>query len=202
MDPRLQRYDGLTEGELLARILEGDDWAALHLLAVRCGPGLKYLVQFKYRTLRLELDELVNELFIRLRADGWRALRDFRGANLSGRSCGLIRYIQCIAARLLWKKMDRAVKETAWLQPLDELEDVRLPDDAAERRRLAADVIEAIMALDNPLDRQAILLYKIEGREVAEAARLLKTTPGNIHTRCSRALRKLRALLAEGGARV
>jgi DNA-directed RNA polymerase specialized sigma24 family protein len=126
---------------------------------------------------RLELDELVNELFIRLRADGWRALRDFRGANLSGRSCGLIRYIQCIAARLLWKKMDRAVKETAWLQPLDELEDVRLPDDAAERRRLAADVIEAIMALDNPLDRQAILLYKIEGREVAEAARLLKTTP-------------------------
>lgn len=190
----------ISDSELIARILQGDSRAAAHLLSVRCGPALKYLCQVKYRTLGLELDELVSEVFLSLRRHDWKALREFRGANGTGKSCSITSYVVCIASRVLWKKMGKAVKESVWLVPLDEIERQKQPDDAEERRRQYAQLLEAVMALDNPSDRLALMLYKIEGREVEEVARIMETTPGNIYTRCSRALRRLRVLLDGEGS--
>lgn len=199
MDVRLNQYDGLQDADIVARILNGDEWAAVYLLTVRCGPSLKYLSQFKYRSLRLDYDEAVNEVFLHLRHDAWKALRDFRGANSTGRSCSLAHYVLFIAARLFQRKLSRAMKETAWLLPLDELEEQSaLPNDQAERHRLAEEVVGAIMSLENPADRQALLLYRIQGKDVHEVARLMNTTPGNVYTRCSRAVSRLRQLLMPG----
>jgi len=200
MDFRLNQYEALQDADIVACIQNGDEWAAVYLLTVRCGPSLKYLVQFKYRSLNLEYDEAVNEVFMHLRHGDWKALQDFRGANSSGRSCSLAHYVLCIAARLFQRKLGRAMKETAWLLPLDEMEEhCAVPNDHEERRRLGAEVIEAIMALENPSDRQALLLCKIEGRDVQEVARIMNTTPGNVYTRCSRAVSRLRQLLVLGG---
>ena len=82
------------------------------------------------------------------------------------------------------------------------MEDIPIPDEIDERRQLAADVIEAIMAMENPRDREALMLYKIEGRDVEDVASMLKTTPGNVYTRCSRAMESLRTILVEGKAHV
>ena len=185
----------LSDSDLVERILQGNVQAAAHLLTVRCGPSFKYLCQVRYRTLGFEFDELVSEIFLNLRRNDWKVLRDFRGKNDSGRSCSVVNYMICIASRLLWKKMDKAVKESVWLVPLDELERQKQPDDAVERRRQSVHLMEAVMSLENSADRLALTLYKIEGRDVAEVARIMETTTGNIYTRCSRALGRLRTLL-------
>ncbi len=200
MKEQLQQYAGLADTELVAKILDGDSQAVSYLLVDRCGPALKYLAEVKYRSLHLEFSEVVSEVFLALNRSDWKALRDYRGHNQAGRACSLIKYVLCIASRLLWKKMDRAVKEIGWLTPLNELEDVNVPDEYEARRRLAADVIEAVMALEQPADRLVLLLYKIEERPAEEVATIMKTTVGNVYTRCSRALQQLRLLLSEGGA--
>jgi RNA polymerase sigma factor (sigma-70 family) len=203
MDVRLNQYEGLPDEEIVVRILNGDEWAAVYLLTVRCGPSLKYLAQFKYRSLNLEYDEAVNELFVHLRRNEWKALRDFRGANSAGRSCSVAHYVLFIAARWFQRKLTHAVKETAWLAPLDNLDEYcAVPADQEARQRLTEEVLEAVLGLENPSDRQALMLYKIEGRDVEEVARMMNTTPGNIYTRCSRAISRLRELIMQGEVHV
>ena len=197
MHDQLKECEGMPDTELAARILAGDEQAAVHLLLDRCGPALKYLCQVKYRSANLEFDETVSEVFALLQNKDWKALRDFRGQSTAGRACSLSHYVLCIASRLLQKKSIRLVKEMTWLKPLDEMEDYAVPDEMDDQRRTAADVIEGIMALENPADRAVLLLYKIEGREVSEVASIMQTTPANVYTRCNRAIERLRAVMGE-----
>jgi DNA-directed RNA polymerase specialized sigma24 family protein len=194
----IDRYSELSDDCLLGSICDGDLDAATHLLLVRCGPGLKYLVQGKYRTLGLQLEDMVSELYLLLQKDDWRALRAFRGVNQAGVSCKITHYVICIASRLLWKKMGKAVKETAWLMPLDEMEWDMADKKQVVPRISSADLMEAILALPDKMDRAILILYKMEGKDVAEVAKMLNTTTGNVYTRCSRAIDSLRAFLLEG----
>jgi hypothetical protein len=191
-------YSILDDAQLTALIIKGDVDAAGHLLLNRCGSGLKYLVTTKYRTLGFDLNELVSELYLLLRANDWQPIRAFRGANTAGDSCSLVRYIQCIAARMLYRKMDKAVKENRQTVPLDwvegDLPDARVGVDAA---LAATDVMSAILSLPDPIDRTVLIMYKLEGKDVGEVAALLGTSPSNIYTRCSRAINLLRQTLTE-----
>jgi len=196
MDLVARQYDGVTDMELVNRVLAGDALAAVCLVAGRCGPGLKFLAQVKYASLGMELDDLISEVFIRLQENNWQALQDFRGSTHDGRSCSPVTYVLCIAARMLWKRMDKSVKENTWLMPLHEMDGLAYSPEGANRQRIAAEVIEAIMTLRNPADRLALMLYKVDGLDVEEVARIMKTTPSNVHTRCSRAVKALREKLS------
>lgn len=198
MRERYLRYESMRDEELVAQILEGDESAAAYLIVIVCGSRLKFLTKQKFRTLKLEFDEVVSELFIHLKKNDWKALRDFRGQNKSGRSCKLSNYISLIASRLLWKKMQRAVKDIDWILPLHEVDGWLISDESVERKRLVEYVIEAIMSLENPGDREVLLLYKIEGRSVHEVGEILNISSGNVYTRCTRALKNLRLLLEQG----
>lgn len=125
--------------------MRGDEQAVVYLLVEKCGSRLKYLTSGKFRTLQIEFEELVSELFIALSEQDWKALRDFTGQNQAGQSCRLENYISIIAARRLWKKMDQTVKEIDWILPLYMNEDPQIPDEAAERQQLASEVLQAIM---------------------------------------------------------
>lgn len=189
------KYCHLNDKELITAIVQGDQEAAVYLFNEKCGSRLKYLTSIRFRTLQIEFEELVNELFIALSEHDWKALRAFAGHNQARQPCRLENYISLIASRRLYKKMDQAVKETAWILPLYEEEDPQIPDEAAEREQLASDVLQAIMAMRNPIERAVLLLYKIEGRDVHEVAAILNTSPGNVYTHCSRALATLRTAL-------
>lgn len=194
----MDRYSNLTDGQLVALVVEGDSEAVTHLLGIRCGAGLKYLAQSKYRTLGIDFHELVSELYLIMRKHDWKALRDFRGANQNGASCKLTHYIFCIASRWLSRKMSRAVKESAWTMPLEEIDADQIGSVRTDTPVLtAAELMDAVRALPDPLDRAVLMLYKIEGKNVDEVARLLQTTPGNVYTRCSRAIHALRQRLRE-----
>ena len=195
----MDKYESLADDKLVALILGGDADAAAHVLIFRCGPGLKYLVRVKYRTLGVEFNEIVSELYMLLRRNGWRALQSFRGANTAGKSCELTHYIHVIAARWLSRKMGKTVKETSGRVSLDEVgSDVAVPVPDSEPPLTMSELIETLMDLPDPIDRAVLTLYKIEGKPVAEVAQLLNTSTSNVYTRCSRALKALRGRLCEG----
>jgi DNA-directed RNA polymerase specialized sigma24 family protein len=199
MRDTMAAYTELSDTMLVDRIIGGDVDAAGYLLLNRCGPGLKYLVGTKYRTLGLDLNELVSELYLLLRSRDWQALRAFRGSNEAGMPCSLSRYIQCIAARMLYRKMEKAVKESTQTVPLDWVEGDLVDERGGVETSLAAsDVIAAVLSLPDPVDRTVLIMYKLEGKEVGEVAKLLGTSPSNVYTRCSRALSLLRQTLTEG----
>ncbi|HOH30066.1 MAG TPA: RNA polymerase sigma factor [Candidatus Hydrogenedentes bacterium] len=193
-----QKYRGLSDQNLIACIVGGDTMAAVALLIDQCGPRLKYLTQCTFSMLGIEFDEIVSATFLILRKNDWRALRSFRGRDERGRSCRLKTYVSVIAARMLWKKLDRAMKGIDWKATpitLDGLKDVPAPPDRVLR---AAELMDAIMALENPCDRELLLLYKLQGWSAEEVAARLNISTANVYTRCNRALKQLRTLLEEG----
>lgn len=191
-------YKNIDDSELITLVINGDTSAVAYLLIDRCGMKLKYLASSRFRTLNLEFDEVVSELFLHLEKNNWKALRDFRGADNSGRSCRLDGYISLIASRLLWKKMDRAVKDPDWISALVDEEGNEIfsaVDEAPDFLTLKADVMELIQQLKKPRERLVLIKYKIEGYSVEEVASALKTSPANVYTLCNRAIQNLRALL-------
>lgn len=188
----------MSDKEIVTQVIEGDQWAVAYFLIYRCGSRLKFLAQKKFLTLGLEFDEVVSELFIHLQKNNWKAFRDFRGESKSGSSCKLENYISLIASRLLWKKMNRAMKDIDWIVPLYDVEGWLIPDNSVERHQLVEFVIEAIMSLENIGEREVLLLYKIEGRSVHEVAQILNISTNNVYTRCSRGLKNLQILLEKG----
>lgn len=195
---KFQHYRELSDQNLIEYILDGDTAAMAALLIDRCGPSLKYLIQRKFPMLGIEFDELVSDVFLVLRKEDWKALRAFRGRDGRGKNCRLKTYVSAIAARLLWKKLDRAVKEVDWKATpitLDGLQDVPAPPNGVLR---TTEVLDAIMALKNPCDRELLLLYKLQGWSTEEVAARLGISTANVYTRCNRALKQLRTLLEEG----
>lgn len=192
-------YSNLSDNQLVSRVIDGDHEATTHLLAQRCGPGLKYLANTKYRTLGVDFRELISEIFLILQKNEWRALRDFRGSNAAGGSCMLSSYVSCIAARFLSRKMSKVMKESACTVPLELIGDESIHNQHAPAEAMALeDVMSAVLQLPDPVDRAVITLYKVQGLPVSEVAKLLNTSVGNVYTRCSRALGALRSSLQEG----
>ena len=60
--------------------------------------------------------------------------------------------------------------------------------------------MDAIMMLDDSRERFVLIEYKIRGYSPGEVAAALSTTEGNVYTICSRAQKKLRAMLSKGGS--
>ncbi|NCD33263.1 MAG: hypothetical protein EOL87_07555 [Spartobacteria bacterium] len=59
------------------------------------------------------------------------------------------------------------------------------------------EVMAVIMSLENKLDREVLILYKMQDRPVAEVAGMLNMSVNGVYTRCSRALATLRERLKE-----
>jgi RNA polymerase sigma factor (sigma-70 family) len=198
MNKFLDEYRCLSDIEIVDRIISGDENIAAYLLIEKCGSRLKYLASQKYYSLQIKFHELISEMFIYLSENNWDKLRKFKGENPEGKQCRIENYISVIASRWLWKKMERTVHQIDWILPLYEIEGLNIPDELSERNRLAVEVMNAVMSMNNSKERDVILMYKIEGRSVHDVADVLKTTPGNIYTICNRAMKNLFVLL-EGG---
>ncbi|GAB6907314.1 hypothetical protein DESC_90006 [Desulfosarcina cetonica] len=97
--------------DLINKIVSGDGDALVFLLVHRCGNALKYLCN-QNRASRLDLDDLVQEVSLKLIANDYKALRDFQGRNSStGRKCGLNRYVTIIARNHIQRLNKRAMTE-------------------------------------------------------------------------------------------
>lgn len=187
----------ISDAELVNLILRGDHEAVSHLLLVRCGAGLKYIVSKKYQTLGVDFNELVSEVYIRLRHSSWAALKNYRGSNQKGRSCSLENYIYSIGSRIMWKKMDRCMKEMRGKETLKSQQG-HIADGGMDEAVNRLDALLFVDTIADPVDRAVVMLYKVEERDVAEVAEMLGLSEGNVYTRCSRALKALRDLHGSG----
>lgn len=129
----------LKDAELIDKIICGDGEALVFLLTKRCGPSLKYLC-LQNRASQLDLMDLVQDVAIKLMANDFRALRDFKGFNQqSGRTCGLQHYVYVIARRHIQRVNKRAMKENASLEAQGKQDNVLPSDDANETPELKLD---------------------------------------------------------------
>jgi|GEM_PF-1898200 len=192
-------YQGMDDRSLITAVVGGDPDAAATLLIERCGSRLKYLGQYKFSMLHLQFEEIVSEVYVALSRNDWRALRQFRGGDPGEVPCSLESYVSVIAARLLWKKLERAVKEIDWKAAPIHQDGLQVSDDRCVRFHNAAEVLDAILSLENPADRELLLRYKIEGVSTEEMAQHLGISPANVYTRCSRAIKMLRDRVEKGG---
>ncbi len=188
-----------SDAECVQRILDGEQQVLAWLLCDHCGPRLKYLATVRYRTLGWEFDELVGELYLHLSKREWQALRLFAGQNGDGRACSLVSYITLIASRLMGRKLQGRASESAARVAHDNGEIQNVPDPFPIHARTAAELAQAIMELEDQKDRDILILYKLQGRDVNEIAALLGISTANAYTRCHRAIARLRNLLKEDG---
>lgn len=77
---------------------------------------------------------------------------------------------------------------------------LEVPGDGYSKEQLRIEVMDAIMMLDDSRERFVLIEYKIRGYSPDEVAAALGTTEGNVYTICSRAQKKLSAILLKGGS--
>jgi RNA polymerase sigma factor (sigma-70 family) len=192
-------YDRLSDLEIVQHILEGDPQAVAFLLIQKCGSRLKYLCSVRFQFLGIEFDELVSETYELLSRNDWKALCDFHGENSQGVSCKIENYISVIVSRYLTKKKTGPLTENSPESPLVDMENYAADTDDIDQVQLSREVMDAVMALTNPRERQVLILYKLGGYGVDEVSRLLAISPSNVYTLCSRAIAHLKSILEERG---
>ena len=170
---------GLPDLLLVDRCLGGEEAAARELF--RLHQGRVHATLFRVLGSNRDMDDLMQETFIQV----FRSLGSFRGeARLST-------WIDRIAARVAYRHLSR--RRTA-------LATVELDDDAAAppvevhgrvRAREGVRRFYAALAALPPASRIAFALHELDGRPVAEVARLVGTSVTTAKLRIWRARRAL-----------
>ena len=173
------------EAELVAACLAGDVAAQRALFRREFGRVNATIYRILDPT--REVDDLVQETFIAV----FRGLAKFRG------EARLATWIDRIAVRVA---LDHVRTRKATTVPLgligDELSDASIPDAQAHARDGLRRLYAALSQL-SPDARTAFALYAIDGRSIAEVARLVGTTVVTAKVRIWRARRELMKRAAE-----
>lgn len=182
---------GMAElSDLMARYADGDAGAFRELYAAVAPRLYGYLV--KMTRARALADDLLQQTFLKVH----RA----RGAYVRG--ADPLPWIYSIAHRTFIDAVRKDKRAIVGVGPDDELPDVRadLAGAAEGTREEAADPEQVKTALDAlgalpAQQREAVVLTKLEGKSVAEAAEIAGTTVGAMKVRAHRGYEALRALL-------
>ena len=175
----VERPTPKDEAELVAACLAGDVAAQRALFRREFGRINATIYRILGPT--REVDDLVQETFIAV----FRGLAKFRGDSR------LSTWIDRIAVRVA---LDHVRTRKASSVPLgvigDELADASIPDAQAHARDGLRRLYAALAQL-SPEARTAFALYAIDGRSIAEVARLVGTTAVTAKVRIWRARREL-----------
>jgi RNA polymerase sigma-70 factor (ECF subfamily) len=172
----------------LARAQRGDRLAQAALIARYERPVFALLSRMMGRD-RAAVEDLAQETFL-------RALRALPRFSTQG-PARLSTWILTIATRLA---LDHHRRRTPPLEDLAAAEAIPVglpwPDQAADRRAVAAALTEAVAALGPPF-RAAFLLREAHGLSYEEIARALEIDEGTVKSRLSRARAALQEALGE-----
>ena len=126
--------------ELVDRILAGDHAAMVTLLLDQCGRTILYLS----REYKIEYEDLLGDLYVHLREDGWKRLAQWKGRRLSRR------WIEQVAIRLSLDKIRRKYSRCVLLdnQLVSLVEDPSSDGDAARLEARRAEVLRAVDAVE------------------------------------------------------
>jgi RNA polymerase sigma-70 factor (ECF subfamily) len=166
--------------QLMQRYCDGDPAAFRALHALLAPKLLGYLTHMARD--RAVAEDLVQQTFLKVH----RA----RGAYVRG--ADPVPWIYAIAHRTFLDEARRVKRAIVRLDREGELPEVAAPvlDDAPDPEALKA----ALAALEElpDLQREAVVLTKLEGKSIAEAAEIAGTTPGAMKVRAHRGYEALR----------
>jgi RNA polymerase sigma-70 factor (ECF subfamily) len=178
----------MTE-HLVRRAVAGDR-AAFRQLVERQAPTIFRIALGLVRS-HHDAEEAVQETFLRV----WRALPRFRG------EAGFESWVHRIAVNAAHDQLRRRGRRSREAPAAPEAHPVTIsPDPDPERqalsRRLRVDIDRAVLRL-TPAEREIFVLRHDAGLSLAEVARALGRAEGTVKSLLFRAVRKLRAELAE-----
>lgn len=168
-----------TDAELIAACIAGDA-AAQRMLFRREYPRVNATVYRIIGSAR-DADDLVQETFIA----AFRGLARFRGDSK------LSTWIDRIAVRVVFQHLRTKNRQTL---PLDLIGDLEAPggavDDQAHAREGLRRLYDALAEL-SPASRAVFALFAIDGRSIAEIAKIMQTTTVAVKCRIWRARREV-----------
>ncbi len=182
--------------ELMARYCDGDASAFRELYAAIAPRLYGYLVKMARQ--RALADDLLQATFLKVH----RARAAYvRGADP-------VPWIYAIAHRTFIDEMRKQKRAVVRIGDDDELPEIRAgisgaPDagrDEPVDPELVKTALDALAELPAP-QREAVVLTKLDGKSVAEAAEIAGTTVGAMKVRAHRGYGALRKLLGPGSAR-
>lgn len=176
----------VEELQVLIEAARAGDRAARDALVLRMRPRLEEVLRFRLSRLEspgVEVEDLVQETWLRAFADFERF--EWRGEGslerwLAGIAVNLAREAESRAGRRRFEALDRDPPGAAE------------PPSAALRREERFDRLEAALATLSPEHRRALLLVRVDGLPVAEAAKKLGRSPNAVSNLLLRAARALR----------
>lgn len=129
----------------------------------------------------VEYDDIVNELYLRLSANNWRALDSYKG------EAKLLTWLSCVAWRHFFKIYVRKERESV----VDEVPNKRnTVDDTALNKEIRMDIETVLNAMPNRRYAKVISMNIVSGMAAEDVAKALGTTITNLYNLKSRAIRQ------------
>lgn len=163
--------------------------------------AVQHTVRLRHFSVPLsEIEDLHNNVFVRLFEKRCKKLRQYRGEN----GCSLASWIRLVAVRTVLDHIRKARTDALALQErLVPLEDIlsagaENPEpwalmDHKEEARVLLDGLRALSVRD----RLFLKLHCMQGLSIAQVAGILKVTEANAYSLKHRAIKRLKAKIAE-----
>jgi RNA polymerase sigma-70 factor (ECF subfamily) len=177
---------GPSDAELIDRIRDQRDSAALRMLFQRYYSRLYWFVQRRLRDANLT-EEVVADVFFEV----WRSAANFAGASRPSTWIFGIAHFKCVGAHRDRKRHKRSAVIPTNVEALHRVADDRDAGERLESRDELRLVEQAIAALPDD-QRRVIELALIEGLPYDQIAEQLGVPEGTVKTRVARARARLR----------
>lgn len=184
-------YDTLTDTELIAQILEGNQHAVAYLFFEKCGSLFGYIAGVIFQH-RVGSDELISEFFIYMKENDWHRLRTFKGDN-----CKLATWFSLVAIRFFNRNRGLVIDSGCELPLCNNNEAIELYNKAQERFIARIDVHNAISKMKNDRYKYVIIALELEDRKVDDVAHELGVTVDNLYNIRLRAIKQLSEIFKE-----
>jgi len=175
-----------TDRELVDGVLNNNEVLILHLFLDKCAPILQYIKWHVFDG-KMEMSELINELYLYLNADNWRRLRQF------DHSYRLTAYILVIAIRFFWKKRAGMIVN----EPVEDIPHELCTEYNEERIHQKIDTKSLINRLSNKRYRSVLRKLILEDMDPQELADEMKITVANLYNIKRRAIQKIARIMGE-----
>lgn len=180
-----QTLNHLSDSELIAKILAGNQQAIVYLFYDKCAALFGYISATTFHG-KVTKEELISELFIYLQEKNWHRLRTFKGDN-----CKLTTWISVVAVRFFNQRRTLVIDSTSELPLNNNNEAFELYSKAHEKFIAEIDIHNAISRMKNNRYKYVVIALELEDRKPNDVANELGITVDNLYNIRVRALNQL-----------
>ena len=175
-----------SDRKIVEKIISNDETIIRDFFYVRCRPMFIYIIKNIFN-FQIEYDELVNELYLCLRSDDWKKLRQF------GYRCKLISWLSFISIRFFREKQKEwEGNKSLIIAEIADKEDAYIPQ---EQQTLQMDMMKFLREMPNQRYRQVIQSLFFEDIEPQQLADEMGITIENLYNIKRRALEQFARIL-------